>query len=335
MKAPDIELNIASDSLNLDNLIAIMGGLPAAGKKSAPKKEKQAAAGMALPPDLLMHGRMDIKQTIYKQLSLHNLSLRYSIKKGILSVQDLTAETAGGKVVSNAEIDLTTPSPSYKGRISAQDLQADKLRAGLFPKAADRINGELESAVSFSGSGTAWSEVSKTLAAEGNYALSRAMIRNTEITKAAADFLGLPQINDLALEDMSGTVHLDKGKAVIDTGLTGKDIQVKTQGSIGLDGSLNLPLTIRLSKALSEKIKNRSITKFLEDAEGGAVLHLKLAGTAQNPSLSLDTAGTRKQLEKTIQQKMLKEIDKALPQDQADDSGKKPVLDLLKGILGK
>ena len=126
---------------------------------------------------------------------------------------------------------------------------------------------------------------------------------------------------------------------MLNSQMTGSELSATTQGTIGLDGGLNLPLTITLSQALSDKLKQRaSFTKYLADEQGKSVLHLKLAGTIKKPRPSLDATAVKQQTEKVIKQKLIKELDKALTgkegetQDQQQPS---PATDILKNIFGK
>ena len=71
--------------------------------------------------------------------------------------------------------------------------------------------------------------------------------------------------------------------------MQGDDLDAEAEGFVGLDGSLDLPLTFHLSPALAEKLKSRaSFAKYLADDEGGTTLHLKLAGDLKNPQPTLD-----------------------------------------------
>jgi len=88
------------------------------------------------------------------------------------------------------------------------------------------------------------------------------------------------------------------------------NLDAETEGIIGLDGSLDLPLTFHLKPDLAEKLRARaSFAKYLTDDQGGATLNLKLAGNLKNPQPTLNMKGVQEQLQKSLQKEVIKQLD--------------------------
>lgn len=338
LAAPAVRLDITSPDLDLDHLLGLMAGLPKAAAKTggkAPSPAPTGAIGRKLPAGLTATGRVAVAKTTYKKMAVTDLLLLYTLKDGVFTVKDFSAHTAGGEIKGDVAVNLMQPDLAYQGRIAAQAIQAGALKAALFPAATETITGALDSTLAFSGSGTEWSQIRKSLDAKGDYALREALIKNTGITSAIAAALNLPELETLSFKDVSGAVDLSKGKALLSLTSSGRDLNVETKGTVGLDGSLDFPITLELAPALSEKLKARtSLARYLIDAQGKTVLRLDLVGTVQQPRPAIDAAQAKEQVEKTIKKKLEEEIDKKLSTQEEKDKAK-PALDLLRGILGQ
>ncbi len=103
-------------------------------------------------------------------------------------------------------------------------------------------------------------------------------------------------------------------------------------GKIGLDETLNLKFDLKLSPRLTDKaMMNSGIAKYIKNEEGWGMIPLKVSGTFEAPSYTVDIAKAGKRVIKKEADKL---IDKLFDKE---DSEKKqelePVKDLLKGIF--
>lgn len=346
VKTPQIRLDVTSELLDLDRLMAMTAGLPKATKAKRPPETKApektpGAPGDALPPGLVAQGEVNIKRAPYKGLKVQNFHLTYALKNGILSIKDLTARTAGGALSGKASLDLMRPGLAYQGDLSAESLQIEEIIAALAPKAKGGASGIMGAAFSFSGKGIEWPEMRHALSLDGEYGVKDGLIRQVPITEAIAGILGLNELRTLSFKDLSGNVHILKGQAAIKAAMKDGDVRAESQGTVGLDGRLDLPLMLHFSPALSEKLQKRtSLTKYLADEEGEMAVRLRLSGTVTKPRPSLDTAAVREQAEKALGRKAVEELDKAISGKKGEKGAEKPskpspAEDLLKGLLGR
>jgi hypothetical protein len=193
------------------------------------------------------------------------------------------------------------------------------------------LTGSLQSSVNFSGAGTTWDKIKNVLTADGTFSLEKGGITGIPASTAVANLLGLPELNNISYENISGTFKIvEGGKLQLNTQMKGDDISADADGIIGLDGSLDMPVTLHLSPALAEKLKSRaSFTQYLADGDDGSTLNLKLAGTVTSPKPTLDMKGVQDQLQKTLQKKLLDQGGKTQTDEKSSPEN------MIKGLFGK
>jgi uncharacterized protein involved in outer membrane biogenesis len=344
-KVPDIRLDITSEVMDIDRILAVMAGLPAAleaEEKRTPAEVKKVSGqspGDALPQGLRASGEVKIGETLYKGLEVKDFLMRYKLEKGVLTVDDLSAEVAEGQVSSRMKVDLNKPGLIYGGELDVKSLKVQGLLPVIANVSGEMVSGVMESHFTFSGAGTEWPVLRDALSIEGNYALRDGGFRNIPLTLAIAKLLGLEELKGLSFESLDGTLHVIKGKVAIRSRMSGKDVVgARAEGTIGLDGNLDMPVTLLLSQALSEKLQKRaSIAKYLTSEEGQTELRLKLAGSLMRPYPALDTAGVSKQVKEIIRKKAVEKLDEVLTdkKKKAGEEGADAGKELIRGILGQ
>ena len=338
MKSPNATLNISSKSLNIDKLLAMVAGMPPKKEKSGTSKPKTKKSTQiiadSLPQGLVANGTVKVDKAVYEKITTNDFALKFNLSNGILTVQELSAKAYSGKLDSNLTVDLNQPGLSYKGNLGLQSVQAGDLSSTIIEKAAGMLTGLLQTEMNFTGAGTSWAELKNVLEADGSYTLTDGGIRGTPVSSSISTLLGLQELNNITYKNISGTFKVvDGGKVQIKSKMQGDDLNAETEGVIGLDGSLNLPVTLHLSPALSEKLKSRaSFARYLTEDQGGSTLNLKLTGNLSSPKPTLDTKEVKKQIQKTIQKEIFRQLDSS---SQETETTKDSPENLLKGLFGK
>ena len=338
MKSPNATLNISSKSLNIDKLLAMVAGMPPKKEKSGTSKPKTKKSteiiADSLPQGLVANGTVKVDKAVYEKITTNDFALKFNLSNGILTVQELSAKAYSGKLDSNLTVDLNQPGLSYKGNLGLQSVQAGDLSSTIIEKAAGMLTGLLQTEMNFTGAGTSWAELKNVLEADGSYTLTDGGIRGTPVSSSISTLLGLQELNNITYKNISGTFKVvDGGKVQIKSNMQGDDLNAETEGVIGLDGSLNLPVTLHLSPALSEKLKSRaSFARYLTEDQGGSTLNLKLTGNLSSPKPTLDTKEVKKQIQKTIQKEIFRQLDSS---SQEKETTKDSPENLLKGLFGK
>lgn len=335
--SPKIRLDLTSEALDLDHLMALAAGIPAAEKAARQEEAGGAAAGNSLPPNLNAHGKIQVAKAVYKNLNVTDFLLNYTLQDGIFTIPSLTANAAGGQIQGEQiALDLNRPDMGYAGALTISGLQIEQVAMAFAPKTPDIIGGKLDTSLKFSGHGTVWQEIQKVLTVDGTYTMREAWLRDTEMTRTVSSLVGLQELNNLSFQNIDGTVHLANGMVRLASNLSGEQLDLQTQGDIGLDGSLNLPLTIKLSSLLSEKLRQRvALAKYLADESGKTVVKLTVTGTIKQPRPVLDPVVIQEQTEKVLKDKVYREIDRVLQKKGEDPQKPDPARELLRGLFGK
>ncbi len=338
MQSPNATISISSKSLNIDKLLAIAAGRSQTQadkpQKTRPAKNRSGdIIAESLPSNLVAQGSVNVDKAMYKGVSVNNFAMAFDLDKGILTVRELSANAYDGKVISNMTVDLNQPGLAYEGKLALESLQAGDFSSALVARLAGMLSGSLQSEMTFSGSGTTWEQISRALTADGAFTLTDGGIKGTPVSMSLANLLGLPELNNISYKNISGTFTIvEGGKVKVKSNLKGADLDAETEGIIGLDGNLDLPLTFHLSPALADKLRSQaSFTKYLTDEQGGATLHLKLAGNLKRPQPTLDMKGVQEQLQKSLQKEILKQLDGSGKQSGEKSSPEK----ILKGLWGR
>jgi AsmA protein len=336
MQAPNATINMSSKSLNIDKLLALAAGLPkSSSAKTVQQKTNKSTEIIAdsLPPGLVANGTVKIDKALYKGITTNDFALIFNLSKGIFTVKELSAQAYSGKLDSNLVVDLNQPGLAYSGNLGLESVQAGGLSSAFMQKAAGMLNGSLQSAMTFSGAGTSWAELKNVLNADGSFTLVDGGIKGTPVSSSISTLLGLQELNNISYKNITGTFKVvEGGKVKIKSNLQGADLDAEAEGIIGLDGSLDLPLTLHLSPALADKLKSLgSFTKYLTDEQGGSTLHFKLTGNLKSPKPTLDMIGAQGQIKKAIQDKIFKQTDGS---GQESEEKKSPE-SIIKGLFGR
>jgi uncharacterized protein involved in outer membrane biogenesis len=365
-ESPRVRLDLSSQHLDVDRLLALMGGgaraaTPAAAsprkpatKPAPPTTEKMAAArkeppaaqpaeplAASFPPGLTATGTINIAQARFQKLEMRELTAAYELEDGILRMDNFSARTAGGKIVGSSRLDLTRPEPSYAATMKMYSLQAGELAALLSERYGAWLTGNLNGSVELVGRGTAWPRIRETLNLSSTYTVRDGQLREFPVTAAVAELLNLPELRAPAFQNLTGNLRAEGGQVLLDSVFTGQDLRAEATGTIGLDGQLNLPVALRLTGELARKIQARtSLARYLTDAEDGVALAFKLTGEVSRPRPVLDVGAAGERLQEEVEKKARQELERFLqrkaPQPQEQQEGEPPpVQDFLKGLFGR
>jgi hypothetical protein len=204
----------------------------------------------------------------------------------------------------------------------------------------------MAAAATFSGRGTAWEIMRDNLDADGTFRLTDGGLRGIPAAAVVADLLGLPHALP-EFDDIASTFQIRTGRARVKSSLTGTGWRARSEGTVGLDGRLDLPLTVMLGPELSKALQQKyPWAEELANDQGETEIALAIGGTIQHPQAKINADIARRTVEKTI----IRHLDKVLPPrgegypqqdgDAAPPVEEKPengfpVKQLLQGIFGR
>lgn len=349
-KPVGVTSRITSNRFSLDPLINITA-VPAVAvqekKAEEPSQKPSPTEKEPGPLDLPMKltGEVQVKQLLYKDLTVDNFGINYHLDKNILTVDRMTGSMLEGSFIEVATIDLGIKGFSYTDQLTLTGISLEKFISAFSPKASNTIFGTLNLKADLKGRGTTSGAIQKNLAGQGDFLLKDVKLTGEGMAKSLADYLNLEELRIMRFSEGSGRFTIANGRVNLDSQFSGSDVRLKPVGYIGLDDSLDLSLNTVLSPQLTRKLAGQGrFTRFFTDEQGWGRVPLKVTGTVKAPGISLDTAAAQKMTQEKIvdklQQKLRERIiDKNAPQEKPDQSPQEPpgksLKDVFKGLFGK
>lgn len=334
--------NVLSDRLVVDQL------LPA--KKAPSATGGPASSGAEVPPSqpgpldlpLKLSGTASIKQALYRGLAIDGLQARYRLENNLLQLEEVTGQVAGGSFRNSASIDLGKKGFAYSAQLATQGIQADPLVSILVPKAAGTVFGLLNLDLDLAGQGTDLAVLRKNLTGRGQLLIQEGRLTGSNLVKGLADFLQLPELSVMGFDQADGRFAINNGRLDLTSTLVSQDLRLSPRGDVGLDGTLDVGLDLRLSPDLTEKLGSSGrFSRLLVDADGWGQVPLKVKGSVSRPSFTLDSAVLKDALKQKAQQKLQETLQKKLlgdeeptGQDDPHEKEKKLLEGVIKGLFG-
>ncbi|MGE0596466.1 MAG: AsmA family protein [Hyphomonadaceae bacterium] len=193
-----------TNSLDFDDLLAVLGGAPDAGETASPEQramaERMAAQGRLLPNarlDISRVRNMDARVSYRaarvrtERLPLRGLSLDISLDQGLLRLDPMTLDLTQGRVNGAVQINAreATPIVDLDARLSNARLE------NIFPmQGQPALTGVLTGRVRLTGAGAAVREAAANANGEASFA-----VPSGEIREALAELTGINVVRGLGL----------------------------------------------------------------------------------------------------------------------------------------
>jgi len=345
--------NINAQRFDLDVILASTAAPAAAADQSASKGKGGTVAEELGPFDipLDLNGSVSIDEALYQGLSITGFAMQYHLRDNILKIENLRGSVSEGTFTQEAQVDLRRRGLGYRGKTSVKDVQVDPVITALAPESAHTVFGALNLELEFNGTGTLMDTLKKNLNATGSLNMQQARIKSARLTEELASFLNLAQLRDIRFDTVSANVKVRDAVAHIDGNFSGTNMRARPQGTVGLNGSLNLGLNARLAPRLAQELdRNGHVAGLLTDDEGWALLPVKVKGTYAQPRISLDESALSQQAtQKAVENLKQRLLDKIAPaqepaegdatqqntQPAQEDPTRKLIDDAFKSIFGK
>lgn len=332
---------VTSERFNIDALLPGSAAPAAAAAPSAAVKDQPAEEIGPIELPLTVNGTVKIAETVYKGLAVNDFDLAYKLVNNVLTVEKMTGRMVGGTFSQTARVDLGRKGLGYQTRINLQSLQADPFVTAFLPKAAGTFFGNMNLDLDLSGQGTLTDTIKRNITGKGVLNLADGRVTGAGLAQGLADFLNLEELRVLRFSKFGGSFTIDQGRVRIDSALDGSDVRMNPQGTLGLDGALDLALNASLAPALMQKLDQRGqFTRFLTDQQGWGQLPLKVAGTYAQPRFAMDTAGVRQQVEEKAREELQRRvIDRVLPgkpegeEEKPQDPARQLLDDAVRGLF--
>jgi hypothetical protein len=234
-------------------------------------------------------GEIRIDKATYQDYAIKDLRIPYQYAKGVLKVDPLGLQFAG------------------EGSFTAEGS----------------LNGKLQCA------GEDTSAIRKTLKGTAIAKLGRGAIKQSKIFDAIAVLTGVPALKSPGFDEGLFNFDVKEERIFLDGWISSSLFKISPKGMVDFEKRLDLPTELKLAPSLTGNLKGKLATiKLLDDAQGWKVIPLKIKGTADQPSVTLDEEGLRKQLGGSLK----REIERRFLEPKSEKSGK-PSEKKSKGVL--
>ncbi len=304
-----IQHTLTADILDIDRLLASLGAeeqtpAPPPGDTTGTPEEP---GPFDLPLDV--KGDVRVAKAVFKGLSIDNFDLQYLLKDNVFTVNHIRGNIAGGTIAGKAEAKLDRKPLSYTADISVQGTQAEYLLNALFPAAANSVYGTFFLNADLKGEGTGWGSISRSLTSNADMNVTNGRLTGSGLAGGLSSFLGTESLEVLNFDSLKGNMNLKDGKFDLDSSLVSDDVRMSPVGTIGLDGSVNLSLDMRLSQNLASGIGGRDLVSALSrGSDGWALIPLKVGGTLWSPRFEVDASAVADQLKERGKEELQQQL---------------------------
>ncbi len=289
-KKPLVQISNKSNIIDLDELFP------------TPQKGKTEEAK---PLPVTLRGDVRINTLTGMDMEFKNISTNFSYENGIIDVKNCKAETFDGEVLLDFYYNSNKPEP-YRITTRMTSISAQKILKRFLN--FDNLEGRLTGMSNFQGRGLDQKEVISNLSASGNIRVTNGIFKNFELVTGLLSWLGIKNYRELRFNDLVTNFRITNGKAQIDDWTLSSSIgNFLTDGTIGLNGSLNLDIASTLSKHYSDIVKQyHGDWIFFFNNRGEATIDIIVSGTVTRPKFSLN----KSKIQQRLKGKLKDEFDK-------------------------
>ena len=298
---PDVVANIHAKTLDLQQLMGLSSEKKGKGEerviqKSQKKETKAGTSGGGMTEKFKASGQITVDKATYQDYTIKDLRIPYQYAKGVLKIDPLWLQFSG------------------EGSFTSEGS----------------LNGKLQCA------GEEASTIQKTLKGTAIAKLGKGAIKQSQIFDAIATLTGIPSLKNPGFDQ--GLFNFDvKDERIFLDGWIGSTLfKISPKGVVDFEKKLDMPTELKLSPSLTGNLKGKlAAIKFFDDEQGWKVIPLRIKGTTDKPSVTLDEEGLSKQLGRGLK----REIERRLLEPKSEKSGKssekKKARDVLKDLLGE
>jgi hypothetical protein len=364
-----------------------------------PEKEKSGAGAqnadapiLAPLPGIDMKGTINARKLVYKGYTMSNVLVNVSVVNDIADI-DFTTGFAGGSIGNKLHASLkNVKNIQFTNDLTIKTVELNSLvgRFGEYIKPVTALNrelglinkclfGQISLQSSLSGSGGTANAIMKSVAGSAAAQMANGKLVKAPVAGAVGTAFSsllktdkLGSLDNMSFRDLAANIHLSNGRALFDNLKLASDIgDWSAKGSVGFDAIMDMAVSTRLSKAVSDKIvelENKakgallgkaqgtalagvagllgSVSLIPRDNEGRVNLKFGLGGLVSNPKIAslafgAGSSGSAAQQPATPKQQVQQEVKKQVEQkveekkQEVKQEIQKQAAKKLKGLFGR
>jgi uncharacterized protein involved in outer membrane biogenesis len=228
-------------------------------------------------------------------MEFKNINTIFKYENGVIDLKNCRAQAFDGDVYLDFYYDVNSPEP-YRLSTRMQSVSSQKIFQRFLRM--DRVQGNLSGSANFHGRGLDENSVVSNLDGAGNLRFTNGTFSNFPLLTKLLGWLGMKDYRNVQFNNMQGAFTIKKGKATVEGWTVSSRVgDFLTEGTIGLDGRLNLDVAATLSKNSSAMVKKyHGDWLFYVDNSGRAVIDIIVTGKPHAPTFRLNSAKIKQRL---------------------------------------
>ena len=264
----------------------------------------------ALPID--MDSDVSIGVLNLGQFQFKNVRGSLTARGETVTLRNLSLNTFDGSVIANGTFGLEdVQRPVFDLTLKVSNLQAhDALKP--FTQFNKYVFGRLSMESNMRGQLTNALDVAPTtVSGDGKIQIRDGKLKGIKLLDALANSLDIKELKNIEFKQWTNEFTISNGRILLsDAKITAGDADFLIGGSYGIDGTMDFAMAVKLSPALSERVKisglAQELVNALKDEQGRLMLNFRIAGTLNEPVLKFDTEKQMKAAEELIRREIEK-----------------------------
>ncbi len=294
--APDVVANIQAKTLDLQQLMGLSGEKKAQERGPQKTEKKGEPSRSGMTEKLKASGQITVDKATYQDYVIKDLRIPYQYAKGILKIDPLQLLFSG------------------EGSFTAEGSLSGKLQC----------EGEDASAIQ------------KTLKGTAVAKLGKGAIKQSQIFDAIALLTGISFLKNPGFDQGSFNFDVKDQRVFLDGWINSSLFKISPKGVVDFEKRLDLPTELKLAPSLTGNLKGKLASfKFLDDEQGWKVIPLRIKGTTDHPSVTLDEEALGRQLGRGLTRELQRRFLEPKSEKSGKPSEKKKGKDILRDLLGE
>lgn len=325
---------LTAKEVKLDTLLSQNEDEPSSSTPGTPPTSTETELGpYDLPLDIT--GSVRVDRLLYRRLTVQKFGADVTLKNNRLTIDPISGQVAGGTFGLSSVIDLGVRGLAYQGQLKLSQGDLATLVSGVFPLTGQQFGGQTQWVNDFSGRGTTKETLLRALQLDGQISLLQGVIAGLPLQEQIATFLDSPDLTSIDFREFQGNYRMRDGRLRLDSEMEGSKVSVTPTGTLGIDGSLELKLPVRLSpEVLSRMGASDRLKQAFVDSSGWGVLPLQIGGSLTSPKIGFDSEALQKQAVDQATQALGERLrEKLAPESDDQEEGNEPLKNLLDNAL--
>jgi hypothetical protein len=252
-------------------------------------------------------------------IHLAGLSGKVELNRDKIVVSSLTTKVFDGQVTASAMSRFSPDTRPFQGHLEIKDIQIGRA-LDVFSSSKGILTGTGRMNISLEGSGTDWATLSKNLRGYGTVKIVDGELPKSRLLEqvlTAVQIFGRSSAKSstsgrdavTAFSVLDGKFQVQHGNIYWESlNMMAKEFDLMARGTVGLDQRLDLQGEMILSDDLTRRVHEAGWAGVLLVKEGRLNVPLRLRGTLDKPSVTVDAKTIEKESVKKLKKKLFEQL---------------------------